>query len=73
MLFAKKYEKYHIGNIANISFKELCQSDRFWEVMLLLAEEHDSKTMCGSLCLQHKINEYLDTIKNCKLSHLNFI
>lgn len=73
MLFAEKYKKYHIGNIANTSFKELWQSDKYWEVMRLLEEEHDSKTMCGSLCLQHKVNEYLNTIENCKPQHVNFI
>jgi len=64
MLFNSKYEKYHIGNIAETSFKELWQSDRYWEVMdLISSEKFDAKTMCGSLCLQHKVNEYLWGIK----------
>ena len=64
MLFNTKYKKYHIGNIAETSFKELWQSDRYWEVMDLIAgETFDARTMCGSLCLQHKVNEYLWGIK----------
>lgn len=64
MLFNAKYSKYHIGNIAETRFKELWQSDRYWEVMNLIASDRfDAKTMCGYLCLQHKVNEYLYGLK----------
>jgi MoaA/NifB/PqqE/SkfB family radical SAM enzyme len=64
MLFNSKYSKYHIGNIAETSFKELWKSERYWEVINLIAsEQFDARTMCGSLCLQHKVNEYLWEIK----------
>lgn len=65
MLFNNKYRKYHIGNIAETSFKELWQGERYWEVMNLIASERfDARTMCGSLCLQHKVNEFLWELKN---------
>ena len=68
MLFNNRYRKYHIGNIADTSFKQLWQSDRYWEVVNLLAtEKFDAKTMCGSLCLQHKVNEFLSDLKMSKL------
>ncbi|MDR3641666.1 MAG: radical SAM protein [Humidesulfovibrio sp.] len=84
MLFNSKYEKYHIGNIAETPFKELWQSERYWEVMdLIRSDKFDAKTMCGSLCLQHKVNEYLHGIKELGAAparsdaaapmHLNFI
>ena len=84
MLFNKKYKKYHIGNIAETSFKELWQGDRYWEVVNLIAsEKFDARTMCGSLCLQHKVNEYLWGLKKKNVSlqsletepppHVNFI
>ena len=84
MLFNNRYRKYHIGNIADTSFKQLWQSDRYWEVVNLLAtEKFDAKTMCGSLCLQHKVNEFLDELKEGKANlkninskppmHINFI
>ncbi|NLO91449.1 MAG: radical SAM protein [Elusimicrobia bacterium] len=64
MLFNSKYSKYHIGNIADTSFKELWKGERYWEVMRLIASEaFDARTMCGSLCLQHKVNEALWSIK----------
>lgn len=64
MLFNAKYAKYHIGNIVESSFKELWQGQRYWEVMNLIAsEKFDARTMCGSLCLQHKVNEALWGLK----------
>lgn len=60
MFFNKRYKKYHIGNIADTPFKKIWQSERYWEVLDLIAsKEFDARTMCGSLCLQHKVNEFL--------------
>jgi len=84
MLFNEKYKKYHIGNIAETYFKELWQSERYWEVINLIAsDKFDACTMCGSLCLQHKVNEFLWDLKQNKTSledlevkmpmHVNFI
>ena len=65
MLFHERYKKYHIGNIAETSFKELWQSERYWEVVNLIAsDQFDARTMCGSLCLQHKVNECLWSLKH---------
>lgn len=84
MLFNNKYKKFHIGNIVETSFKKLWQSDRYWEVIDLIAsEKFDAKTMCGSLCLQHKVNEFLWDLKHGKVNisepveeppmHINFV
>ncbi len=63
MLFNEKYKAYHIGNIAEQSFKQIWQSERYWDVMGRIASEaFDAQTMCGTLCLQHKVNEYLDAL-----------
>jgi len=65
MLFNDKYKKYHIGNIVDTPFKKIWQSDRYWEVINLIAsEKFDARTMCGSLCLQHKANECLWALKH---------
>jgi MoaA/NifB/PqqE/SkfB family radical SAM enzyme len=65
MLFNDKYRKYHIGNIAEQSFKEIWKSKRYWDVINELSSDRfDAQTMCGSLCLQHKCNEYLDDVVN---------
>jgi MoaA/NifB/PqqE/SkfB family radical SAM enzyme len=64
MLFNDAYKKYHIGNIAETRFRDIWKSDRYWEVMRLIASDaFDAQTMCGTLCLQHKVNEYLWNLK----------
>jgi len=84
MLFNRKYRRFHIGNIVDTSFKEIWQSKRYWEVMNLIAsEQFDAQTMCGTLCLQHKVNEFLWGLKNkeCTFAepegeppmHINFV
>jgi MoaA/NifB/PqqE/SkfB family radical SAM enzyme len=84
MLFNERYKKLHIGNIAEQSFRDIVMSDRYWEVMSYLASsDFNAQTMCGSLCLQHKVNEFLDEFKKGRLveispkgpapQHINFI
>lgn len=85
MLFNDKYkDKTHIGNINEKSFKEIWQSERYWEVMNYIAsDEFDARKDCGTLCLQHKVNEFLWDYKkdNCLINqepdsepmHVNFI
>lgn len=65
MLFNKRYKKYHIGNISELSFKEIWQGERYWQVMDLIgSDQFDARTMCGTLCLQHKVNEFLWHLKH---------
>ncbi len=62
MLFNEKYKKFHIGNICEKRFKEIWESDHYWDVMNYLASpDFNAQTMCGTLCLQHKVNEVLDS------------
>lgn len=64
MLFNEQYKKFHVGNIVTESFKEMIQGDRYWEVVNYLASPNfNAQAMCGSLCLQHKVNEALDGMK----------
>ncbi len=85
MLFNEKYKKFHIGNICDQRFKDIWASDRYWDVMNYIASpEFNAQTMCGSLCLQHKTNEFLDRYRKgqielpslegkTQLQHVNFI
>ena len=68
MLFNERYKKFHIGNIVDTRFKEIWSSDRYWEVMNYLAgPDFNAQSMCGSLCLQHKVNETLDAYRKGQL------
>ena len=60
-LFNEKYKKFHIGNICETRFKDIWNSDKYWEVMNYLSSpKFNAQKMCASLCLQHKVNEVLD-------------
>lgn len=85
MLFNERFkEKFHIGNIAEKSFKELWKSQMYWEVLdYLSCDKFNPQTDCGSLCLQHKVNEFLWDLKQGNISlgepkadaplHTNFV
>lgn len=84
MLFNERYKKLHIGNIVEQSFREIWESDRYWEIMNYLASsQFNAQQMCGTLCLQHKVNEWLDERRKGRLEltepegptpqHLNFV
>lgn len=63
-LFNERYKKYHIGNIAEDRFRDIFNSDRYWNVINYLAsEKFDANSMCGTNCLQHKVNEFLWDVK----------
>jgi len=64
MLFNERYKWAHMGNITEQSFKEVWESDKYWSVIRRLAsDEFNAQNMCGTLCLQHSVNKYLDTYK----------
>ncbi|MCF7916179.1 MAG: radical SAM protein [Candidatus Omnitrophica bacterium] len=83
-LFHKRYSKFHIGNIADKSFKEIWQSKRYWEIMDFIgSNKFNAKKTCGTLCLQHKANEFIWGLKHQNLAfekpkcalplHVNFV
>ncbi|MBT5413347.1 MAG: radical SAM protein [Rhodospirillaceae bacterium] len=84
MLFNERYKKFHMGNICETRFKEIWESDAYWEVMNYLASpDFNAQTMCGTLCLQHKVNEALDAYLKDQIEiqvpsgqpphHINFV
>lgn len=84
MLFNRRYKKYHIGNIVDTPFKKIWKSKRYWDVIDLIAsDKFDARTMCGTLCLQHNVNEFLwdlkrgeaalEDVKGKEPMHVNFI
>ena len=84
MLFNERYKKFHFGNIVEQRFIDIWSSDQYWQVMNYLAStKFNAQNMCGTLCLQHKVNEFLDSRRKSQSvpqktvgpepQHLNFI
>jgi MoaA/NifB/PqqE/SkfB family radical SAM enzyme len=81
-LFNEKYKAFHIGNICDTRFKDIFNSDRYWEVMRYLAsDEFDPRERCGPNCLQTQTNSFLYHYVNGKVKlpvgtpppHLEFL
>ena len=69
MLFNERYKSYHMGNITKTSFREIWESDLYWKIIRKLASSSfKAQTKCGSLCLQHSVNKYLDLYKKGLIS-----
>ena len=73
-----------MGNICDDRFRDIWASDEYWEVMNYLASpDFNAQTMCGTLCLQHKVNEALDSHAKGEINiqapaaptpqHMNFV
>lgn len=59
--FNDSWRKFHMGNIVDTSFKEIVQSDRYWEVIRhLSSNQFNAQKSCDSMCLQTKTNEALN-------------
>ena len=68
MLFNERYKKFHMGNIVEQRFRDIWASEQYWRVMNYLASpDFNAQKMCGSLCLQHKVNEMLDGYRKGRL------
>lgn len=62
-LFNERYKKFHIGNICTERFRDMYQSDRYWEVLnYLSSDEFDAQKNCGPNCLQTNTNSWLDKL-----------
>jgi MoaA/NifB/PqqE/SkfB family radical SAM enzyme len=83
--FHQRYDRYHIGDIKEKRFKDIWASEEYQEVMSFLAsEKFDARKMCATLCLQDKVNEALNDLREHNIPlpdvtgkplpmHLNFI
>ncbi len=68
-LFQEKYRKFHIGNICRERFRDIFQSDRYWEVMRYLgSDSFDAQKNCGPNCLQTLTNSWLNRYVNGEVS-----
>lgn len=69
--FDIKEEEYRMGDLVKQSFKEIFESDRYWEV-LEKVKQIDVHKECYSNCRTHCINEFLWMLKHPP-EHINFV
>lgn len=69
--FDNKEEEYRLGDLVTHSFKEIIESDRYWEIVEKV-KEIDVHTQCYSNCRTHSINEFLWKVSNPP-AHVNFV
>jgi MoaA/NifB/PqqE/SkfB family radical SAM enzyme len=63
--FNSKYAKFHMGNITRDRFRDIYQSDRYWDVLSYLAsDQFDAQRDCGENCLQTNTNSWLNKYMN---------
>lgn len=70
MFFDFKEEEYRMGDLTKQSFKEIIQSDRYWEVVDKVAQIDVNE--CYSNCRTHCVNEFVWQLKHPP-EHVNFI
>ena len=64
MFFNARYSKLHIGNFVEERFSQIFKSSRYWRAMdYLRSDKFDSKTMMGTMPIQHYVNVALDNHK----------
>jgi MoaA/NifB/PqqE/SkfB family radical SAM enzyme len=69
-MFNRKFAKYHVGYICDRvedgklikgqRFKDMWNSERYWDVMRDLSSTFDAQKSCGPNCLQTLANSWLD-------------
>ena len=58
--FNEKWRSFHVGNITQQRFKDIFNSERYWEVMRYIAsDEFDPRKRCPSDCMQNATNDWL--------------
>lgn len=68
-LFNEKWRTFHVGNITQQRFKDIYQSDRYWEVMRYIgSDEFDPRKRCPSDCMQNLTNDWLYRYMEGKVS-----
>ena len=71
VFFDFREEQYQMGDLVKQSFKEIIESDRYWEVVEKV-KQIDVHKECYANCRTHCINEFLWKIKQAP-EHVNFV
>jgi radical SAM protein with 4Fe4S-binding SPASM domain len=71
VFFDFKEEDYRMGDLTKQSFKEILESDRYWEVVEKV-KQIDVHKECYANCRTHSINEFLWQLRHPP-EHVNFV
>jgi radical SAM protein with 4Fe4S-binding SPASM domain len=69
--FDIRRDEFFMGNVIDTSFKEIVESERYWEVQRRI-QDVDVNMECETNCRQHYINQFLSNISEVP-THKNFI
>ena len=72
MWFDSREDEFRLGDLTRMSFKEIFESERYWEVIARQACSVNVHKECYSNCRTHNINEFLWKAKEPP-AHRNFI
>ncbi len=72
MWFDTREDEFRLGDLTEQSFKEIFESERYWEVVRKQSCSVDVHKECYSNCRTHHINDFLWKLENPP-SHVNFI
>jgi MoaA/NifB/PqqE/SkfB family radical SAM enzyme len=71
MFFDKRSDEFLMGDMTKQSFKEIWESDRYWDVVKRVENVMEVHSECYANCRTHEINEFLWKIKDVP-PHVNF-
>jgi MoaA/NifB/PqqE/SkfB family radical SAM enzyme/metal-sulfur cluster biosynthetic enzyme len=72
MWFDTREEEFRLGDLTERSFKEIFESERYWEVIARQSCHVDVHKECYSNCRTHNVNEFLWKVRHPP-EHVNFI
>lgn len=71
MFFRQREEEFRLGDLVKSSFREILESDRYWDVVRRVGEI-DVRNDCYANCRTDSINDFLWKLKHSP-EHVNFI
>ncbi len=72
MFFTFRADEFRLGNLNTQSFKEIINSDHYWNVIDKIRDTMDVHKECYAHCRTHAINDFLWRLKHPPL-HVNFV
>ena len=69
----RKFSEYKIGNVHEERFKDMINSDKYWEIIRKMRHKFDVHKQCSGACRHDKLNEFLHNYIENKPKGVNFI